>query len=218
MKKKGLTLLAAMTMLAVGAVGGTLAWLTDTTQDVTNTFTTSGIDITLTETFNAKSDESKTENDIWKVQMVPGYEYTKDPVVTVKANSEDCYLFVKIVEENIPAGILEYTLNTTDSTTWSQLVNDNGDDVDGVYYTEVTSSTADKTFNLLKDNKVTISSEVGNKEMDKVTGNVSLTFTAYASQKHKNQTTDFTAYQAWTNVQAAAAEDDQTAEGGIAGN
>ena len=40
MKKKTLALLLALVLLAGGVIGGTLAWLTDKTDPVKNTFTT----------------------------------------------------------------------------------------------------------------------------------------------------------------------------------
>ena len=47
MKKKSLALLLAIAIVVVGVVAGTVAWLTDKTPSVTNTFTTSDINIEL---------------------------------------------------------------------------------------------------------------------------------------------------------------------------
>lgn len=77
-----LTAVAAL-LLVTMAVGGTIAWLQDVTAPVVNTFSTSNIDITLTETTT-------------DYKMVPGRVIAKDPVVTVHAVSEASYLFVKI--------------------------------------------------------------------------------------------------------------------------
>ena len=66
MGRKALVVLSLMMVLAVAAVGGTLAWLTDSTQEVKNTFTTSDIEITLTESENLD------------LKMVPGFTITKD--------------------------------------------------------------------------------------------------------------------------------------------
>ena len=49
MKKKSLALVLALAMIVVCVVGGTLAWLTDKTAPVTNTFTYGDIGIELTE-------------------------------------------------------------------------------------------------------------------------------------------------------------------------
>ena len=85
MKKKTLALVLALTLLVAGVVGGTLAWLTDQTAEVKNTFTVGDINIGLTETTT-------------DYKMVPGNTIAKDPTVTVKANSEACWLFVKVTE------------------------------------------------------------------------------------------------------------------------
>ena len=50
MKKKTLALVLALTLLVAGVIGGTLAWLTDQTDEVKNTFTVGDINIDLTET------------------------------------------------------------------------------------------------------------------------------------------------------------------------
>ena len=72
-------------------IGGTLAWLTDTTEPVTNTFTYGDINITLAET-----------TEVYK--MVPGNSISKDPSVTVESGSEACWLLVKVEESaNWPA-------------------------------------------------------------------------------------------------------------------
>ena len=84
---KTLALLLALMMLVGGIVGGTIAWLTDETDEVTNTFTTSDISISLDETERT-------------YQMVPGWVIDKNPTVTVSANSEDCYVFVEITGTN----------------------------------------------------------------------------------------------------------------------
>ena len=82
--KKKLLIPIMILILVIGAVGGTLAWLTDKTDPVTNTFTVGNVDITLAET------TGKT------YKMVPGQTITKYPKVTVEAGSEECWLFVKI--------------------------------------------------------------------------------------------------------------------------
>lgn len=75
-------------MLVVGcAVGGTIAWLTATTEPVVNTFTYGKIKIELTETTGTE------------YKIIPGVNISKDPKVTVKADSEACWLFVKVAEK-----------------------------------------------------------------------------------------------------------------------
>lgn len=119
MKKKTLALLLALVLVFGAAVGGTIAYLTDTTGPITNTFTVGKVDITLTETFNTDTNNDGT-NDAWKAQLIPGTTYTKDPIVTVTDDSEDCWLFVKFEEKNSPATYLNYTSNLTAENDWTQ--------------------------------------------------------------------------------------------------
>ena len=91
---KALALAGAAILLVVGSVLGTLAWLTDT-EVVTNTITVGKVAITLDEDDITNDDPTVrvTEN---SYKLIPGQVYTKDPTVTVKANSEDCYVRVMI--------------------------------------------------------------------------------------------------------------------------
>lgn len=82
--KKKLTVVAALVLVLAMGVGGTLAYLTDKSATVTNTFTVGNVKISLVETTGSE------------YKMVPGNKIAKDPKVTVGATSEDCYLFVKL--------------------------------------------------------------------------------------------------------------------------
>ena len=191
MKKKTFVLLLALVLIAGAAVGGTLAWLTDTTDAVQNTFTTSDIKIELAESKNLD------------LKMIPGWTITKDPKVTVKAGSEKCYLFVKIEKSTNFDTFMTYTV----ANDWKALNDTNSDGVadDGVYYRVVEASNADQEFAVLKDNQVTVKDTVTKANMEALkAANATpptLTFTAYASQFSKNNTESFTAAEAWTNVQ-----------------
>lgn len=162
MKKKTLALVLALTLLVAGVVGGTLAWLTDRTAEVKNTFTVGDINIGLTETTT-------------DYKMVPGNTIAKDPTVTVKANSEACWLFVKVTESTDLKDFITYAI----AEGWTALPG-----VDGVYYREVPASAADQPFSVLKGDAVTVNSDV-TKEMltAKDFANPTLTFKAYAVQK-----------------------------------
>ena len=84
MKKKGLALVLALTLLVVGVVAGTLAWLTAKSDTVVNTFTTSDIEVKLEETKGTTVTGGK------EFKMIPGYELEKDPKAWVVEGSEDC--------------------------------------------------------------------------------------------------------------------------------
>lgn len=182
------TLIVALAvMLVIGcAVGGTLAWLTDTTNQVTNTFTVGNIDISLAET--------KTD-----FKMVPGATIDKDPKVTVKARSEACWLFVKVTESDNLDSFISYTI----ASGWTELTGVAG--VSGVYYREVadlSTSTTDEVYSVLANDQVTVNENVTKDMMDDITAgtaaNPTLTFKAYAVQRAGVAT----AAEAWAKVPA----------------
>lgn len=96
-------------LLVAASIMGTLAYLTDTTDAVKNTFSVGKVTITLDEakintngepikddgTVVTDTEEAKrvTEN---TYVMIPGHTYTKDPTIRVASDSENCYLFVTI--------------------------------------------------------------------------------------------------------------------------
>lgn len=173
MKKKTLALVLALTLLVAGVVGGTLAWLTDQTAEVKNTFTVGDINIDLTETTT-------------DYKMVPGNTIAKDPTVTVKANSEACWLFVKVTESTDLKDFITYTI----ANGWTKLQ-------DGVYYREVPASAADQTFSVLTGDAVTVKSDVTRTMLETAkTDAPTLTFQAYAIQKDHFATADA----AWAEV------------------
>ena len=183
MKKKGLALVLALTLLVVGVVAGTLAWLTAKSDVVTNTFTTSNIKVELKETNGPE------------YKMIPGYTISKDPTATVLDGSEECYLFVKLDKSASFDTYLEYVI----ADGWTKL-----DGVDTVYYRVVdgTTNQIGTAYSVLKNNQVTVKGEVTKAMMDGLTTETlpKLTVTAYASQLHKNATETFSASDAWNNI------------------
>lgn len=131
--RKALLLVLCAVLLVAASVLGTLAYLTDT-KSVTNTFTVGSVKITLDE--NHVDDQGKAvtpadrHDDGNTYHLLPGHEYDKDPIVHVVANSDDCYVFVK-VENQIAA--IEDQSNTVvaqiKANNWSELSG-----VDNVYY------------------------------------------------------------------------------------
>ena len=159
----------AVTLLIGCTIGGTVAWLTDKTTAVTNTFTYGDINITLTETKPANQ----------QAKIIPGVDIEKDPKVTVKKDSEACWLFVKVEEEGtFVANKVTYSI----ADGWTQ-----GDGTKipaNVYYRQVDAVTTDTDFVVLKDNKVTVSNTLTKEDIAKLSSKqATLTFTAYAVQK-----------------------------------
>ena len=185
MKKKTSALFAALVLVLVGAIGGTMAWLTAESGEVVNTFTVSGIDITLAETTGPN------------YKMVPGYTIEKDPTVKVKAGSEECYLFVKLEKSANFSDFLTYGM----ADGWSELEN-----VDDVYYRVVDASDADQPFGVLNGDQVAVSGSVTKEMMDSLGKGTypTLTVTAYASQFMKDNDNSFAPAEAWANISGSA--------------
>lgn len=185
MKKKSLALVLALAMIVVCVVGGTLAWLTATTPEVKNTFTTSDVDITLTETTGTS------------YQMIPGYTIAKDPKVTVLAGSEKCFLFVKVVKSTNFDTFMTYEM----ADGWTAL-----DGVNGVYYRVVDTAGMGTPYSVLANDQVTVKDTVTKADMNALKADdaiqPTLTFTAYACQYNNSNGTHFDAAAAWAKVGA----------------
>lgn len=102
--KKLVTVVSAMfcaVVLVAGSIAGTIAYLTSE-KSITNTFTVGKVGITLDES-PVDTDGKKTTGDrvaTNSYKLFPGKTYDKDPIIHVDADSEACWLFVKI-ENNI---------------------------------------------------------------------------------------------------------------------
>lgn len=188
-KKNGLSavkltaIVISAVMLVFSIVGGSLAWLMTSTDPIVNVFTYGDIDIALDE----------TTGDRYK--MTPGKVLDKNPMLTVIADSEDCWLFVKI-DESSDAKLSDY-IEYTVADGWTAL-----DGVDGVYYREVNHSDQNVTFSVLKDDKVKVKGTVTKQMMEKLndTNYPKLTFTGYAVQRNADIPEVDTAVEAWILV------------------
>lgn len=189
--KKLVIMLTSLALILFTVIGGTLAWLVAETKPVVNTFTYGDINISLEETDTNKDGDNDPNTNIYS--MIPGHIITKDPKVTFKANSENAWLFVK----------LEKTANFDDFMTyemadgWTKL-----DNVDGVYYREVSKAAQDAEFTVIKDDTVTVKGEVTKEMLNDLDANGAsnypkLIVTAYAVQRDNNVTT---AADAWAKI------------------
>ena len=188
MKKRSVALLCAVMMIVGIAAGGTIAWLTDHTAEVKNTFTVGNIDIDLTETTT-------------DYKMTPGKTIAKDPKVTVEAGSEASYVFVKVDESTDPK-LSDYISYTIDAD-WKRV-----DGTENVYYREVAATEADVSFDVLDGNEVTVKDTVTKDMMDALEAKgedyrPTLTFTAYAIQSADLGTTNIS--EIWAMAQEGAA-------------
>lgn len=217
MRRALLSLSLVLVMMLV-AVGGTIAWLTDVTNNVVNTFSPSNIDIELKEhKYYPEKDNNEADKQLGEVgtttadevtevsnyKMVPGTELPKDPFVRVKKGSESCYLFVKITKtENYDTYFDDLAIGTE----WKVLQDATTNPLETVVYyvgTETTISAVDASTTevvktgILNSNKIKVEDDLTTAEMDRLyntDGSVKtdalpkLTFTAYAVQSLNNST------------------------------
>ena len=201
LNKKIIAMLSVFIMLAMVVIGrsvsGTVAWLVSRSEPKVSTFTLGDINITL------------AENDFEsQPKIIPGVDIKKDPMVTVMANSEACWLFVKVEERNWPDFKEK---NGTRKVSYSVAVDDNGwialENNPGVYFREVSAEDAQKgiDYTVLAGNEscpngvIKVSQELTKAEINSISppGNQpSLTFTAYAVQRAGIDT----AASAWATV------------------
>lgn len=171
MKKRTVALLCAAVMLLGVVFGGTMAWLSKGSKPLVNTFKAGDIVIELTETDRT-------------YVMAPGTRLPKDPTVSVKVGSEDCYLFVKVEEsENSP---VEWKA----ADGWHEVP-----DVENVFYRvfskkkpDVEATDGKYLYPFLSEEDgivgVNIPADLKKTDMDAFKDNKpTLTFTAYAIQK-----------------------------------
>ena len=168
-------LIAAIVLVIGCTAGGTVAWLVSKPDPIVNVFTVGNINATLTETATA-------------FKIVPGVDIAKDPVATVEANSEDCYLFVQPTEENWP----RFTEATETGSTTRKVEYEIADGwielkpLHGVYYREVAKNdTEDQSFHVLKNDQVTVSNTLTKEEANAIqkADAPKLTVAVYAVQK-----------------------------------
>lgn len=118
-RKKLVSMLAAVALVAVVGIGGTLAYFTDT-DEVSNVVTMGEVSGTLTEEGGTNTEGMQFDD------VMPGDVIEKDPTVTLDADSQDAYVRVKLVySEGFPANLGDLGLNV-DQTKWSYN--------DGYYY------------------------------------------------------------------------------------
>ena len=183
---KAFTAMLALTLVlaAYWAVGGTAAWLAAKSAPIASTFTFGDINITLTETDHQEG----------PTKIIPGVDIRKDLRVTVKADSVDCWLFVKVKKAGT---FVENKVTYSMDDGWTK-----GDGTripGGFYYREVRGVTADRVFHVLKNDKITVSKELTKEEIQNITDQPTLTFTAYAVQREGIDT----AAEAWARIGTA---------------
>lgn len=158
MKKRTKIVLLTFCMILLVSVSvlSTIAFL-KSSDSVENTFTVGKVKITLDE---AKVDEYGTVVGQTRVKtntykLIPGHQYTKDPVVHFLADSEASYLFVK-VENGLSAIETGTTIEEQIlANGWTKLEGQTG-----VYYKLVEATTVDVDYPVFETFQVSTEADV----------------------------------------------------------
>lgn len=155
-RTKALLLVLSALLLIVSTVFATMAYLTSTAE-VTNTFSVGNVTISMDE---AKVTEYGVVEGATRVtantyKLIPGHTYTKDPTVVVEADSEKCYVFVRIVNEiaTIESGTTIESQIATNG--WTLL-----DGTTDVFYKVVDTSAADQKLVVFEEFTIATNAKV----------------------------------------------------------
>ena len=185
MKKKYIPFIISLIVVAFVGVAITVAYFTDTDKSV-NVFTVGNVDITLSETKVNQNGEVSEENERVKenqYHLIPGHEYTKEPIITITAGSEEAHIRALITLTNYKElkeifgndFTLTDLISGLDETTWlfekETINNDNTVTYEYRYYK--TESGFVEEEEVSKDltpifNKVIIPGEITNQEIAKL--------------------------------------------------
>lgn len=118
--------------------------------------------------------------------IVPGQEITKDTKVTVKANSEKCYVFIKVEQPENIANYIEYEIGSE----WVEL-----EENTNIYYCELERVEEDRDLEIFNNNEILVKDNLTEQELKEIQeSNITIDITAYAVQKTSEIKT---AEQAW---------------------
>ena len=134
MKRRVTVVTAAVLLAGAMLVGVTYAYLVSRASPLVNTFVSGDIEISLTESTGST------------YTLVPGCTLQKDPRITVKDGSEECWLFFRL-EDETPEGIVDYSPDDG----WNALSGEAG-----VYWRRVSECREDKVYSILKGDCITV--------------------------------------------------------------
>ena len=189
MKKKTLTIAIALVLVVALAVGATWAYLTSTTNTITNTFVAGklfdqGGGIKLQEkavTQNTDGTYVIAEDAAWQDTGInyvvqPGVDLPKQPAVKVTGLDAKAYLFVGVKGDKI-TGKFDWNVDTA---IWSPLMNgDTQVTKDGYTIWVLKADVTDGSYDILANDKVTVGKDL---DPDTLTAANNITFQAYICQ------------------------------------
>lgn len=186
--KTGLFVLALMLVATSFSthIGNTIAWIFKETAPVTNTFTYGKVDIELTET-DTQIDQDNNETTNTYLLDLQNKSIIKDAKISVEEDTEECWLFVELKTNEIFDELLTYEMNDA----WEALAN-----YQNIYFMEVEKQDVKQTFDVLKDQMVTLK-DVSKDVLNQLQTNPTLSIKGYAIQKEGIDT----AIEAWSLLQ-----------------
>ena len=186
--KKLTIAVVALSLVLVLTIGVTLAFLINESNIVTNTFTYGTIKLELTE------DEKNDKDGLEFTDVLPGDELDKDPIVTVAAGSEKCYVYVLI--DNQLGTAATYNISATD---WTSIGTSGTKTL--YRYNAVVDATS-TAQDLTVFTKLTFVSDLDNDDIDGLEGK-DVVISAYAHQsEHTTVDVADAAAIAWAGVTA----------------
>ena len=202
--KKLVVAVVALSIALVCAIGGTLAFIAAKSNSVINTFTYGKIALTLTET------EGTENNGVREFEnIVPGAEVKKDPTVSVLANSENCYVYAKVVNNVVLDGnvVVTCNINTSQWTLVKEVKNTDGSVVSLYQYTgnddDIVEKASDDTVLPALFETVTFDSDIESEDLtalDAITDDIVITAYAHQADYTSDETADNAAIQwAWSS-------------------
>lgn len=202
--KKLVVAVVALSIALVCAIGGTLAFIAAKSNSVINTFTYGKIALTLTETKGTENNGVREFTNI-----VPGADVEKDPTVSVLANSENCYVYAKLVNNVVIDGktVVTCNINTSQWTLVKEVKNTDGSVVSLYQYTGnddgIVEKASDDTVLPALFEKVTFDSAIESEDLtalDAITDDIVITAYAHQADYTSDETADTAAIQwAWSS-------------------
>ena len=162
--KKTLTAAVAMVLVAAVSVAGTLAYLTDKTGPVTNTFTAGklgeGLKLELWENpvqqnvqgNYEKKDEAKDTDGVEYPNLIPMSDNFKNPTVEVSNLTTEAYLFIKVSNNEAETDAIEATVDTG---IWKQIAVNGNEKVYALKAGTINNITNEK-YSVLTGNHFTV--------------------------------------------------------------
>ena len=187
MKKKILAVSLVVSLVAVAALGVTLAYFTDTST-VANTFTLGNIDITLEEIVGYDAQEQPiVKTDAYEYpSIVPGDVLHKEPYVK-NVGSNDAYVFMKVtlsdaaaLDDLLPDLATQNVINFN-TTNWN-FISNNVDGSNRVIWIGYKTILAPDATTIAPFSTITIPTEWDSDDMESLGEDFSLTVNAYAIQ------------------------------------